>query len=528
MANGNDKKKKSKKYKVKENDSLSKLAEEFNMTEQEIMDLNPDYRGFIEFPSGKRIYEGDELQLNMGNLDSAKETLNTFIDSAKDILKGDKKLEDTKLGQFFGKGKDFKDTKLGTALGGGKSFEDTNVGELLGGGKPFKDTKVGKLVASKKPLIGKTPLIFGPDSRSKIKKSVKNMLGKDFYTMDSSEFGPDTEFTVSNKRTKLKGPEGSEVYTGSEKEEIDNLLNATFPTQKKGGGLLKKYDAGGIFDDVSKFFSDFKETGVGEYLGSDEGKETFSEVKDFAGELGKGAPQRLEGESQEDYLKRMSEKADFGDVANYAVDMGSAGVDFLSGDIPGAVVKVGKTLFDTFKKKKIRKDAREQLGELQDYQDTRVDNPLGAEFTTETFAQEEVPEEGLMYSMARGGMISPDVMPFLSDSYKRYLSSQYMGGGTTRVPSKNQRRPEFLKYELKGGGMVKGPSHEKGGVKYDVGGEVVELEGGEAVINKKSTEMFKPILSKLNQAGGGVSFARGGIVNPNVQKMVNRLMRKSR
>ena len=74
------------------------------------------------------------------------------------------------------------------------------------------------------------------------------------------------------------------------------------------------------------------------------------------------------------------------------------------------------------------------------------------------------------------------------------------------------------------GGVTVGPRHSEGGIPTRFG----ELEGGEAVINKKSTEMFRPILSKMNQAGGGVSFARGGIVNPNVQKMVNRLMRKSR
>ena len=527
MANGNDKKKKSKKYKVKEGDSLSKLAEEYGMSVEDILKLNPQYEDNPDL-----IIPGEEIQLTMGNLDSAKETLNTFIDSAKDILKGDKKLEDTKLGQFFGKGKDFKDTKLGTALGGGKSFEETGVGQLLGGGKPFKDTKVGKLVASKKPLIGKTPLIFGPDSRSKIKKSVKNMLGKDFYTMDSSEFGPDTEFTVSNKRTKLKGPEGSEVYTGSEKEEIDNLLSATFPTQKKGGGLLKKYDNGGIFGDVANFFSDFKESGVGEYLTSDEGKEDIAGVKSFAGDM-QNMGKAKEGETKEQYLNRMAEGPDTGDAFDTVVGLGEAGVNLASGNVPGAVINLGKTLFESFSKKKQRKGARKELKKIEDAENIMVDNPMGSDFSTEVLAQEQpvdVPEEGLMYSMARGGMISPDVMPFLSDSYKRYLSTQYMAGGNvnTRVPSKNKRRPEFLKYELKNGGMVKGPSHEKGGVKFNVGGEVVELEGGEAVINKKSTEMFRPILSKLNQAGGGVSFARGGIVNPNVQKMVNRLMRKSR
>ena len=58
------------------------------------------------------------------------------------------------------------------------------------------------------------------------------------------------------------------------------------------------------------------------------------------------------------------------------------------------------------------------------------------------------------------------------------------------------------------GGILKGPAHSAGGIQTAFG----ELEGGEAVINKKSTKMFKPILSALNRAGGGKSFADGGIL----------------
>ena len=61
--------------------------------------------------------------------------------------------------------------------------------------------------------------------------------------------------------------------------------------------------------------------------------------------------------------------------------------------------------------------------------------------------------------------------------------------------------------------MVYGPSHAQGGVKYAVGGRVIELEGGEAIINKKSTSMFRSQLSAMNQAGGGVKFADGGVAN---------------
>tara|TARA_R110002096_G_scaffold111202_6_gene242839 strand:+ start:2967 stop:6467 length:3501 start_codon:yes stop_codon:yes gene_type:complete len=67
--------------------------------------------------------------------------------------------------------------------------------------------------------------------------------------------------------------------------------------------------------------------------------------------------------------------------------------------------------------------------------------------------------------------------------------------------------------EFAKGGMVYGNSHAQGGEKFAVGGRVVELEGGEAVINKRSSAMFGGALSAMNEAGGGVSFSspnRGG------------------
>ena len=54
------------------------------------------------------------------------------------------------------------------------------------------------------------------------------------------------------------------------------------------------------------------------------------------------------------------------------------------------------------------------------------------------------------------------------------------------------------------GMLLQGPSHSGGGVN-------VNAEGGEAIINRRSTSMFKPLLSAINAAGGGVRFASGGI-----------------
>lgn len=54
------------------------------------------------------------------------------------------------------------------------------------------------------------------------------------------------------------------------------------------------------------------------------------------------------------------------------------------------------------------------------------------------------------------------------------------------------------------GTVLDGPSHAHGGVQlYGRGAWWGEAEGGEAVINKRSTALFLPVLSAINQAGGG-------------------------
>lgn len=51
------------------------------------------------------------------------------------------------------------------------------------------------------------------------------------------------------------------------------------------------------------------------------------------------------------------------------------------------------------------------------------------------------------------------------------------------------------------GKRIDGPSHSGGGVP-------IEAEGGEVIINKKSSSAFLPLLSAINEAGGGVPFVR--------------------
>ena len=59
------------------------------------------------------------------------------------------------------------------------------------------------------------------------------------------------------------------------------------------------------------------------------------------------------------------------------------------------------------------------------------------------------------------------------------------------------------------GGVLHGASHAQGGVNL---GNNQEGEGGEAIINKRSTAKHLPLLSAINQDGGGVSL--GGTASP--------------
>jgi len=86
------------------------------------------------------------------------------------------------------------------------------------------------------------------------------------------------------------------------------------------------------------------------------------------------------------------------------------------------------------------------------------------------------------------------------------------------------------------GGMVNGASHKNGGVKYAVGGTVAELEGGEAILNKRA--MAQPVLRDIagiiNSVGGGVNFGntktntsnnpqRVVLVYQDVKDMINKV-----
>lgn len=72
----------------------------------------------------------------------------------------------------------------------------------------------------------------------------------------------------------------------------------------------------------------------------------------------------------------------------------------------------------------------------------------------------------------------------------------------------------------KTGAVAQGPSHAHGGIPFTVAGRPgYEMEGGEIIINKVSSQKYRRELSRINEAGGGVRFASGGIVSENATRV---------
>lgn len=91
------------------------------------------------------------------------------------------------------------------------------------------------------------------------------------------------------------------------------------------------------------------------------------------------------------------------------------------------------------------------------------------------------------------------------------ISGAKMDGVSQGLDGLSQGLSQIGNKKAAKGMIAKGPSHANGGINAITPEGMVEIEGGEAVINKKSTAMFYDVLSEINQLGGGVKFANGGI-----------------
>ncbi len=125
----------------------------------------------------------------------------------------------------------------------------------------------------------------------------------------------------------------------------------------------------------------------------------------------------------------------------------------------------------------------------------------GANAAEGTTAQAKLPFPANIAAMAATLAVLVSVLAMFGGS----------GGGDSETTTKEVK---FANGGLTNGGMFRGKSHANGGIKFASGGRIHEAEGGEAIINKRSTSMFKPVLSAINSYNGnGVKFADGGLLN---------------
>jgi hypothetical protein len=88
-------------------------------------------------------------------------------------------------------------------------------------------------------------------------------------------------------------------------------------------------------------------------------------------------------------------------------------------------------------------------------------------------------------------------LPFVGQGLAAAQTALIAGVGIAQTYAAKAAMDNAMK--AKKGGILQGASHEQGGIMLSNG---VEAEGGEAIINKRSTAAFAPLLSQINSFNG--------------------------
>jgi len=543
-------------YTIKRGDTLSEIAQQFDTTVDALMEANP----YIE--DKNRIFTGNQLVIpgqtlppggeeesfapdNTEDVDTPKtENFVATENAIQDLLKnlGNVDLNNMDLNQLFNNLPKNQLTNILSQL----TNQDASVLDAPADKKDGDRFDFG--FADKAPIRAK--------NRRKVIEFLKKLgTPQEGKTESGFQKGPgpllqklfgktSKGITDIDEMAQSFGVDISQ-FTGPQLNQMRKFLKTNLPEGQSIGDFIKGGGFKSLFDGTSDMAGNISNmfggsTGSGSGAGGLGGQAIMSFLGNALQGAGNQNPGGVPEESAADKLGKIQ-------------DVGQIGAGLLTGNPLAAVGGFAKL----FGRKKLMQDARRQFAKQK--QQEKLPGVVGEQVFSEISQDIEdlessararelhggrnknvsfVPDSEKAYfnpllqfmnpnanpmmtnrRFAGGGKIPSNLSPYLSDTYKRYLE-----GGTTEGS-----RPEMLKYEYKKGGMVKGPSHKNGGVKFDVGGEVVELEGGEAVINKKSTAMFKDILSKINQAGGGVKFGRGGMLgdmdmsSPYIKSMLNRI-----
>lgn len=106
-------------------------------------------------------------------------------------------------------------------------------------------------------------------------------------------------------------------------------------------------------------------------------------------------------------------------------------------------------------------------------------------------------------------LAAPSILPEPAGSIAKGVSI----AGVIATGLSSAAKISGISTKLSKGDVLKGKSHARGGIPFSIGRTLgFEAEDGEALINKKSTDIYRPLLSAINVAGGGKKFASGSVL----------------
>jgi hypothetical protein len=96
------------------------------------------------------------------------------------------------------------------------------------------------------------------------------------------------------------------------------------------------------------------------------------------------------------------------------------------------------------------------------------------------------------------------VLLFGKGKVDQISAQQYDGGAEGAGSSPAANSAQSLGKNYASGGMISGRRHAQGGT-------MIEAEAGEAIMTRGAVTAFSPLLSMMNQMGGGTSFSQGAV-----------------
>lgn len=150
-----------------------------------------------------------------------------------------------------------------------------------------------------------------------------------------------------------------------------------------------------------------------------------------------------------------------------------------------------------------------------------------AKTSKEAFEKRKKLQKATAIMSAASGIIQiltqPSTLPSPADWIVKGLNAVALGI-TTGIQIKNIDKVQF---EGGGGGAPAGNSAASlgknyadggmiGGRRHAQGGTLIEAEQGEAIMTRGAVTMFQPLLSAMNQMGGGTSFSNGLTTRPDI------------